>query len=112
MNDFNNRIDAQRQILGVVNAVHWPSEPLYGLSGKALARWILSNSLDSSAPLLALLRVAAADLFFLANRSQEQVTEQYQQRSTSLHKLIAKISNEVSVVSESERRRLGTGNTI
>src|SRR5579872_4047864 len=99
MNDFNNRIDAQRQILGIVNAVHWPNEPLYGLSGKALARWVSTNSLDTSAPLLVLLRTAAADLFFLANRSQEQVSEQYQQRSMSLHKLIEKISNEVSAVS-------------
>lgn len=105
MSDFNNRIDAQRQILGVVNAVCWPSEPLYGLSGKALARWASRNSLDGDGPLLALLRTAAADLFFLANRSQEQVTEQYQERSRSLHKIISQIAVQVS--EEKFRQRNG-----
>jgi hypothetical protein len=95
MSDFNNRIEAQRQILAVVNGVHWLGEPLYGLSGKALARWSSKNSLDSHGALITLLRRAAGDLFFLANRSQEQITEQYQERSRSLHNLISQIAHHV-----------------
>jgi hypothetical protein len=102
MNEFNNRIDAQRQILGVVNSVRWRGEALLGLSGKALDRWLSRNALDSGGPLPSLLRTAAAELFFLANRSQEQITQEYQERSRSLHILISQIAVEVAAFGEAE----------
>jgi hypothetical protein len=100
MSEFNNRIDAQRQILGVVNGARWRGESLLGLSGKALERWVSRNGLDPEGPLPLLLRTAAADLFFLANRSQEQVSEEYQARSRSLHNLIKQIAGEVAAAAE------------
>lgn len=94
MNEFNNRIDAQRQILRAVNSVSWPGEPLHGLSTKALERWLSRNGLDADAPLAALLRTAAGQLFFLANRSQEQVTDEYQAHARAIEAIVPQIAVE------------------
>ena len=96
MSEFNNRIDAQRQILRVVNRLPWRGEPLHGLSSKALERWISRNGLDPEAPLALLLRIASAELFFLANRSQEQVTDEYQAHARALESLMPQIATETA----------------
>jgi hypothetical protein len=102
VSEFNNRIDALRQILSVVNRVRWRGEALHGLSSKALERWISRNAIDPCAPLVTLLRKGAAQLFFLANRSQEQVTEEYQERSQSLQALMPQIAAQVIVLARTE----------
>jgi hypothetical protein len=81
--EFNNRIAAQRAILRVVNSNKW-TEPLFGLSGKAIDRWVLANMLDASSPLVRQVRRASEQLFFLANRSQEQITDEYRIVQTEL----------------------------
>lgn len=96
MSEFNNRIDAQRQILRIVNSVGWRDEPLFGLSGKALERWVSRNGLHPETPLVRLLHTAAAELFFLANRSQEQVTEEYQTHAHALGLVVPRIAAEVA----------------
>ena len=96
MSEFNNRIDAQRQLLRIVNRVRWEGEPLHGLSSKALERWVSRNGLDAEGPLASLLRTVAAELFFLANRSQEQVTDEYQAHARSLEALVPRIAAEVA----------------
>jgi hypothetical protein len=75
--EFNNRVAAQRAILRVVNRQPWRNEQLFGLSSKAIDRWILVNRLDPDSPLVALVKNVSAKLFFLANKSQEQVTDEY-----------------------------------
>ncbi|KPU91088.1 hypothetical protein APR50_41035 [Variovorax paradoxus] len=94
MTEFNNRIAAQRDILFAVNGAGW-GEELYGLSRGALDRWVQSNQLDRSSRLVSLLLEVAGKLFFLANKSQEQVTSEYRLRSS-----------EVSVLTEEIRREL------
>ena len=81
MSEFNNRIDAQRQILRMVNGSRNLQEELFGLSSGALQRWARVNGFDEHDPLLALLKQAAAKLFFLSNKSQEQITDQYKSLS-------------------------------
>ena len=74
--EFNNRIVAQRAILRTVNRLCW-TEPLCGLSSKAIDRWVSANRLDTTSILASLVKEASAKLFFLANKSQEQVTDEY-----------------------------------
>jgi hypothetical protein len=76
--EFNDRVAAQRSILRVVNSVQWPCEQLFGLSSKAIDRWATANKLDFGSRVMSLLRQVSAKLFFLANRSQEQISEEYQ----------------------------------
>jgi hypothetical protein len=76
MSEFNDRIAAQRNILHAVNQVKWHEE-LFGLSLDAIDRWARSNKLRPDSFLLTLIREAADALFFLSNKSQEQVTEDY-----------------------------------
>ena len=94
MMEFNNRIAAQRDILLAVNSAHWREE-LYGMSSGALDRWVRANSLDRRSRLVSLLLEAAGQLFFLANKSQEQVTAEYRLRSSEVSGLTEKIRLEL-----------------
>lgn len=91
MNEFNNRIDAQRQILALVNRQPWEEE-LYGLSGAAIERWVRANHLNPSGALASAIYASADKLFFLANKSQEQVTEEYRLLSHEVRLLIEQIA--------------------
>lgn len=91
MSEFNNRIDAQRKILRLVNGFCHFQEELFGLSSGALERWALVNSVPQHHPLLSLLQQAAAKLFFLSNKSQEQITDEYQSVSEEVALLTARI---------------------
>jgi hypothetical protein len=75
--EFNNRIAAQRAILRVINRKSWSSEQLLGLSGKAIDRWVSVNQIEPGSRLVKLIRDVSAKLFFLANKSQEQVSAEY-----------------------------------
>ena len=77
MSEFNNRIAAQRHILQIVNRKKWKKEELLGLSQKAIERWISVNQIHSESRLVGLVKTASSKLFFLANKSQEQISEEY-----------------------------------
>lgn len=94
MTDFNNRIAAQREILLAVNSARWREE-LYGMSSGALNRWVRANGVDRQSNLMRLLEDAASKLFFLANKSQEQVTEEYRTRSSEVSSLTQEIRREI-----------------
>ena len=91
MSEFNNRIDAQRRILRLVNCSRDLQEELFGLSSGALERWARVNGFDEHDPLIVLLKRAAAKLFFLSNKSQEQITEEYQSLSDEVVTLTEQI---------------------
>jgi hypothetical protein len=77
-NEFNDRIAAQRSILRAINSARWNAEPLLGLSRKAIDRWINLNRIEIDSPLASLVLLASSKLFFLANKSQDQMSEEYQ----------------------------------
>ena len=95
MKEFNNRIDAQRNILQIVNKRSWQVEELSGLSNKAINRWMLANQIDATSRLAELIRVAGRALFFLANKSQEQVTDEYKHHSQEVATLTNEIETEI-----------------
>ena len=95
MDEFNNRIAAQRQILEVVNRRRIRKEELFSLSIRAIERWISVNRLDPESRLVKLLKAASAKLFFLANRSQEQITEDYKAASRDISAILRSIEQEM-----------------
>lgn len=99
MSDFNSRIAAQRDILMAVNALHFREE-LLGLSQGALDRWFSKNEINKTSQLAQLLFDAASKLFFLANKSQEQITDQYRKLSLEVDMLIKSIRYEANNIKE------------
>ncbi|TWC27796.1 MULTISPECIES: hypothetical protein [unclassified Pseudomonas] len=97
MIEFNNRIDAQRVILNLVNRPHWKEE-LYGLSYDAIGRWIRANEINPADDLARTVFESAGKLFFLANKSQEQVTDEYRLLSGEVHELTERIAKIVSTI--------------
>lgn len=91
MIEFNNRVSAQRDILYLVNKDQW-AEELFGLSSGAIERWVSANSLGKNTDLVILINEAAEKLFFLSNKSQEQVTEEYKCLSAEVAMLTRKIA--------------------
>jgi hypothetical protein len=77
MYEFNNRISTQREILNIVNSKISIKEQLMSLSSKAIDRWCASNSIDNNIEFVKIVREVSSKLFFLSNKSQEQVTENY-----------------------------------
>jgi hypothetical protein len=95
-NEFNNRVEAQRAILKVVNERPWESEPLLSLSRKGIDRWIRANRVDANSRLVRLLLDVSAGLFFLANRSQDQVSDEYRTKSEQMAALYQEIRSEMA----------------
>jgi uncharacterized protein YjgD (DUF1641 family) len=94
MNEFSSRIAAQRFVLRLVNSqVHL--EQLFGLSAKAIERWKIANRIADDSKVLGLLIAASKALFFLANRSQEQVSDQYKKMSMNFSVIAAEIEREL-----------------
>ena len=91
MSEFNNRIAAQRDILSKVNELDW-SEELFGLSNGAITRWARINHVQEQSELFHLIKEAADKLFFLSNKSQEQITEEYKHLSLEVSALTSKIA--------------------
>ena len=88
--EFNNRIDAQRNVLNIVNKLGWREE-LFGLSAGGIARWVEANQIPAGDQLHALVTRAAEKLFFLANKSQEQITGEYRALSIEVADLTRQI---------------------
>ncbi|MBH3366668.1 hypothetical protein I5R92_05170 [Pseudomonas carnis] len=94
--EFNNRIDAQREVISIINKLDWKEE-LFGLSAGGIARWAKANSIPVGDQLYALVVSAAEKLFFLANKSQEQITGEYRTLSIEVGGLIRQIEQVASV---------------
>jgi hypothetical protein len=77
MNNFNDRIAAQRSVLSLVNSKRFEHEQLFGLSRKAIERWTRANRFMGDSRLVRLLTAASEALFFLANHSQDHMTKDY-----------------------------------
>lgn len=95
MNDFNNRMDAQREFLKAINVVEWRAEPLVALSRGAIDRWISVNQLPAKDAIVLLVEEAGDALYFLANKSQEQVSSEYQDASEGFGRLIDLVRDEL-----------------
>ena len=84
---FNNRMEAQRDVLNVVNGRRQWREELCGLSLNAIERWVRANQVDRDGSLTTLLMQISTKLSFLATKSQEQVSEDYRKLSSEVSEL-------------------------
>ena len=98
MSEFSNRMSAQRDILQIVNERSWGGEALFGLSSKAIERWLATNEINPQAQIAQLVHEASSQLLFLATKSQEQITEDYEFRSNEVARITRKIQKEVSTI--------------
>ncbi|MEG3617286.1 hypothetical protein V5T82_02350 [Magnetovibrio sp. PR-2] len=96
MTEFANRIDTQRDILKSVNSFDWENEPLMSLTQKSIDRWSSANGMNSETALVKLLVATSKKLFFLANKSQEQITQEYEELSLEVTELHEQISSEIN----------------
>jgi hypothetical protein len=68
-------------------------EELFGLPSRAIERWILVNRIDPESRPVQLVKAIADKLFFLANKSQEQISDEY----GTISKQIAALSRAVEI---------------
>jgi hypothetical protein len=87
MDEFNNRMDAQRNVLEIVNRQVGNKEELCGLSKKTIERWITANRLNPEGEICKILFKISEKLSFLATKSQEQISEEYRLISSEISKL-------------------------
>ncbi len=82
----------------IVNKTPLGPEELCGLSSKAIDRWMSVNRLDASMRVVSLMREASSKLFFLANMSQQQVTDEYLIAESAIAAVVEKLKQELAVV--------------
>ncbi len=92
MEDFLNRITAQRKVVNIVNKETQFLFPLVSLSAKSIERWKSENSVSADSELMKTLYIISSKLFFLANKSQEQITNEYKLLSQSVSNLITHLN--------------------
>ena len=91
--DFIDRMQAQREMLKCVNSRDWPVAQLSALSDSAIKRWVLANDLRPDSALVSVVVKAGEALGFLANESQQQVSDEYRRQSLDFRSLIEAASN-------------------
>ena len=96
MGEFSSRIESQRQILKVVNSRPWPREQLFALTTTAIQRWASVNNVDSSSLLARLLSSASAQIFVMANHSEDQIASAYALSKRRVDAIAAHVSEEIS----------------
>ena len=104
MNEFNSRIKAQRNVLKIVNGSEFFLEPLLSLTEKAIDRWSRNNAIDTNDTLARLLKSISGNLFFLANKSQEQVSEDYKTLSITVYNQSLDLEKEMANKAMHRRR--------
>lgn len=93
MDEFNNRMDKQRQVLELINSNYKGKEELFGLSKKAIDRWLQENRITSDNKISIILFDISDKLFFLATKSQEQISEEYKNKSIEINELQNQLLN-------------------
>lgn len=95
MDEFVGRMATQRHVLNVVNRKISSTEKLFGLSSNAIERWAVTNRLDPTSEIVRLLRRISSELFFMATRSQEPVSAEYELRRQQIVDSVSALENVV-----------------
>lgn len=94
MNEFQNRVNLQRQIIVLINNKLKFNEPLASLSYGCISRWKNTNSQVLNQTYEILLDLSNKVLF-LATKSQEQITEEYAFKSSEAVRQIRILENHI-----------------
>jgi len=93
MDEFVGRMATQRRILDTVNSHIVSNEKLFGLSAATIRRWEVASGLAPSMEVVVLLQKLSSELFFMATRSQEPVSDEYKTRSRNIALLVEQLEN-------------------
>ncbi len=95
MDEFVGRMATQRHVLNVVNRKVASTEKLFGLSSNAIERWAVANRLEPTSEIFRLLRQISSELFFMATRSQEPVSAEYELQRQRIIDSVSALENAV-----------------
>ena len=95
MDEFVGRMVTQRHVLNVINSKVNAREKLFGLSASAIDRWSAENQFGPSSELVVLLKRISSELFFMATRSQEPITSEYEERRRHILEAVSELENAV-----------------
>lgn len=98
MNEFVSRMATQRHVLNVINRKASSAEKLFGLSSSAIERWAVVNRIEPTSEIVRLLRQVSSELFFMATRSQEPVSAEYEIRLQRIVDSVLALENAVEQV--------------
>ncbi len=87
--EFNSRVDLQREVIKIINKKSCKHQ-LTGLSKPAIDSWCMNNNI-SEGMLRDNLVTIAEKLFFIANKSQDHITEEYRDLQLSVRKNIERL---------------------
>ncbi len=93
--EFNSRVDLQREVIKIVNEKNFKNK-LNGLSRPAIESWILNNNISNDILKKCLITISEK-LFFIANKSQDQVTEEYKDLQISVKNNIKNLKKLVTI---------------
>lgn len=80
--EFNSRVDLQREVIKIINQKDFNNK-LNGLSKPAIESWIVNNNISDDLLKNSLISISEK-LFFIANKSQDQITEEYKDLQISV----------------------------
>jgi hypothetical protein len=98
MNTFLNKVQAEREILRVVNSVTKGKRQLAGLSSGAIEQWKHQNAVAPDDALVPMLFELASHCQTLSDRSNENFSELSASNSSFLLSRIADLRSAVSVL--------------
>jgi hypothetical protein len=96
MGEFSSRVEAQRQILKVVNNRDWLGEQLFAITTPAIQRWASTNGLDTSTAVVKLLHSASAQIFVMANHSDDPIAGSYTLSKQKVLSIARQVQEELS----------------
>ena len=89
--EFNSRVDLQREVIKILNQKDFKNK-LTGLSKPAIDTWIVNNNISNDLLKKSLFTISEK-LFFIANKSQDQITEEYKDLQISIKNNINDLNN-------------------
>ncbi len=95
MDEFVSRMATQRRVLDLINSRLDLNEKLFGLSSSAIDRWIVCNQIAQESEVVRLLKKISSELFFMATRSQEPVSNEYELRRDKIINAVTALENTV-----------------
>lgn len=93
MDEFVSRMETQRYVLNLVNSNFDGREELFGLSKNAIFRWAIANEISATSHLVQSLEKISSELFFMATRSQESISNEYNIRRDNILKAVSDLED-------------------
>jgi hypothetical protein len=96
MGEFSSRVEAQRRILKVVNRKNWSGDQLFAVTIPAIQLWASTIGLDTSTPVVKLLHSASAQIFVMANHSDDPIAGSYTLSKQKVLSIAQQVREELS----------------